>query len=83
MTQYFQEPTPLPIVLRGYEDVLPGGAERIVTMVEEEARHRREIEHQRLMLDSKLEFRCQLFSFSIAAGIIALSFLLIATELTP
>ena len=24
LTQYFQEPTPLPIVLRGYEDVLAG-----------------------------------------------------------
>ena len=62
---------------------MPGGAERIVTMVEEEARHRREIEHQRLMLDSKLEFRGQIFGFSIAAGFIAVIFLLIATELTP
>ena len=72
MTQYFQEPTPLPIVLRGYEDVLPGGAERILAMVERQSSHRR-----------RIESRGQIFGFSIAAGIIALSFLLIATELTP
>ena len=72
MTQYFQEPTPLPNVLRGYENVLPGGAERILAMVERQAAHRR-----------RIESHGQIFVFSIAASIIATGFLLIATELTP
>ena len=41
---------PPPDLLRSYNNVLPGGAEYIVTMVEEEARHRHEIERQCLFI---------------------------------
>ena len=62
----------LPDVLRGYEDILPGSANRIVTMVEQEARHRHVI-----------ELRGQIFGFSVAAGFIAAIFMLLATALPP
>lgn len=37
----FSGPLPPPEVLRGYNDVLPGAAERIFTMAEAQAEHRR------------------------------------------
>ncbi|HHL33066.1 MAG TPA: DUF2335 domain-containing protein [Desulfobulbaceae bacterium] len=37
-------PIPDPATLQGYEDILTGAAERILTMAEGEAKHRREVE---------------------------------------
>lgn len=59
-------------VLRGYENVLPGGAERILAMVERQSAHRRQI-----------ELHDQMFGFIMAAGIIAAIFLLLAVVLPP
>jgi uncharacterized membrane protein len=39
-------PVPPPQTLEHYERVLPGAAERIVRMAEEDLRHRRELEHK-------------------------------------
>ncbi len=64
--QFFAGPLPLPQVLEGYDQALPGLAERIATMAEDEAKHRRVIERERLNIDSKLELRGQLFGFSVA-----------------
>lgn len=40
----YSGPIPWPSLLRGYEEVLPGAADRIFTQFEEQGRHRREIE---------------------------------------
>lgn len=40
----FSGPLPPPEVLARYNDALPGGAERIVTLAEEQAQHRRRME---------------------------------------
>jgi uncharacterized membrane protein len=42
--QQFTGPLPHPDILQGYEDVLPGVAERIVAMAERQAKHRQDIE---------------------------------------
>lgn len=42
--QSFQGPIPPPAVLEGYERVVPGAAERILRMAEQEALHRRALE---------------------------------------
>lgn len=42
--ELFTGPLPHPDSLRGYEEVLPGAAERILTMAEEQGRHRRHLE---------------------------------------
>ncbi len=73
---------PPPNLLQGYEDIVTGGAYRIVTMAEDEARHRRAMERERLNIDSKLELRGQFFGYCIAAGSIVVSFLAIAAFLT-
>lgn len=39
-----QGPLPHPDILAGYENILPGAADRIITLAESEATHRREIE---------------------------------------
>ena len=78
--QYFAGPLPPPQVIQGYDQALPGLADRVVTMAEEEARHRREIERERLKRDSKLELRGQVFGFSIAIISFVVAGILIAMD---
>ncbi len=42
----FIGPLPHPAILQGYEDVLPGAAERIITLAEKQSAHRMGIEAQ-------------------------------------
>lgn len=37
-------PIPHPLVLKGYDELIPGAAERIIRMAEMQARHRQELE---------------------------------------
>ena len=67
VVHHFQGPLPPPNVLRGYEEVVPGGAERLFAMVERQAAHRQGI-----------EARGQLFGFSLAASSIVGAFLAVA-----
>jgi len=46
-----QGPLPHPEVLRQYDQLSPGAADRIITMAEGEAAHRREMERQQLESD--------------------------------
>jgi len=59
VTTAFQGPLPSPEILQGFENVLPGAAERIITMAEKEQANRHNIE-QKLSIASIL---------SIASGI--------------
>ena len=78
--QYFEGPIPPPQVLKGYEEALPGLADRIVTMAEEEARHRRAIEFKRETREGKLETRGQMFGFAVAIFSFSVAGILIAFE---
>jgi uncharacterized membrane protein len=44
--QGFTGPIPPPAVLAGYEQVLPGSANRIITMAERQSEHRQSLERQ-------------------------------------
>ena len=57
-------------MLRGYEEVVAGSAERILAMAERQAAHRQSIES-----------RGQLFGFSLAASAISGAFLSVAVGL--
>lgn len=66
-------PLPPPELLAGYEQVCPGGADRIIRMAEAEGEHRRRMEEK--MFDAQVEFMRrgyfegrlgQIFAFSIA-----------------
>jgi uncharacterized membrane protein len=45
-TEAFAGPLPPPRLLDGYEQIVPGAANRIITLAEEEARHRRREERR-------------------------------------
>lgn len=49
----FSGPLPHPEILSGYEKVLPGSADRILCMAEDEARHRRALETKASDADSR------------------------------
>lgn len=40
----FSDPIPPPSIISGYENVLPGSADRILAMAENQAKHRQEME---------------------------------------
>lgn len=68
--RYVRGPIPPPELLQGYERVVPGGAERVLAMAERQAAYRQ-----------KIESRGQVLGFSLAAGAVAGSFLMIALGL--
>ena len=43
----FSGPLPPPNIIKGYEDILPGAADRILSMAENQAKHRQEIEKKK------------------------------------
>ena len=42
--EVFNGPLPPPVVLEKYNEIIPGAAERIIAMAEEQAKHRKELE---------------------------------------
>ena len=63
---HFQGPLPPPQALARYEAVLPGCAERIVSMAEEQAAHRRTLESRVVTGNLAAERRGQVFAFTLA-----------------
>lgn len=64
--RYFAEPIPAPRVLQEYNLAEPRPTGRIIELIEDEARHRREMDRARQQHDSKVELRGQTFGFAIA-----------------
>ena len=64
--QHFQGPLPPPQALEQYEAVLPGCAERIVSMAEAQAAHRRALESRVIEGNVAAERRGQVFAFTLA-----------------
>ncbi len=59
-------PLPQPDTLSGYEAVVPGAADRIITMAENQLAHRHDHESARLQADIKMEGRGQWMAFAVA-----------------
>ena len=64
--RHFQGPLPPPQALEQYEAVLPGCAERIVSMAEAQAAHRRALEPRVIEGNVAAERRGQVFAFTLA-----------------
>jgi len=58
---HYSGPMPLPEHLKGYEDVLPGSAERILKMAENQSAHRISIENKVVDSQIKMQERGQIF----------------------
>ncbi len=62
----FTGPLPHPKILALYEEIVPGSADRIISMAENQANHRTKFENTSLAIDGKLAERGQIFAFIIA-----------------
>jgi len=70
---HFSGPLPPPAVLQGYEDVLPGAAERIVQMAEQEQRQRHAFDNSLAASVTRQQERGQQFAFLLGGGALALA----------
>ena len=71
----FSGPMPPPAVLEGYNRLIPGAAERILVMAEEDAKHQREIELAALRAANNEVARGQIFGFVIGLAALGASML--------
>jgi uncharacterized membrane protein len=62
----YQGPLPTSSEFLGYEQVLPGAADRILTMTEKEAERRRENQDKLVNASIKYSGRGQIFAFGIS-----------------
>jgi uncharacterized membrane protein len=63
---HHQGPLPHPALLKQYDDVVPGAAERIITMAENQAQHRQELEASVIRTDTLKSLLGMVFGFLIA-----------------
>jgi uncharacterized membrane protein len=63
--QQFSGPVPHPEILRQYDQILPGAAERILMMAEDDARHQRKMELTAMNLTAQEVKRGQRFGLTI------------------
>lgn len=67
---FFSGPLPHPEMFKKYEEILPGSADRILTMAEEQGKHRREIEKVVIRTESKSSSRGSVFAFILAIVVV-------------
>jgi uncharacterized membrane protein len=65
-TLVHQGPLPHPAVLKQYDDVVPGAAERIMRMAEQQAMHRQDLEASVIRTDNLKSLLGMVFGFIIA-----------------
>jgi uncharacterized membrane protein len=75
----FAGPLPPPEAFQKYEAVLPGSAERILKMAEEQGTHRRSLESKALNEDTRGARRGQIFAFILTVLTIVAGTYLVAT----
>lgn len=78
-SELFQGPIPPPAILREYDQVHPGLADRIVSMAENQSRHRQEIEKGVISTRNRNEARGQTYAFILAIAVILGSIWLISS----
>lgn len=76
----FRSPLPPPSHLKGYNDVIPNGAERILTMAEKQSEHRISMETTVIGKEQNQSGRGQNYGFIIALAFLIASFILIYTD---
>ena len=66
----FSGPIPPPNIIKGYEDILPGAADRIITMAEEQSRHRQHMEKEMIRVESRDSSLGIMCAFGLGIGCI-------------
>lgn len=67
VTQQYSGPIPPPEILYRFDQIVPGAAERILIMAEEDAKHQREIEKSALSLAAEEVKRGQRYGLTIGS----------------
>ena len=76
--QAFSGPLPHPEILKKFDEVVPGAAERIIKMAEEQSSHRKELEKRVIDSDISRSKWGQILGFTIAiVGLIVAAFVAI------
>ncbi len=70
LQESFRGPLPPPIILKGYNDIIDRGSERIVAMAEKQSDHRMKLEDHVIREQVRQSSRGQIFGFSL--GILGL-----------
>ena len=67
-TEFFSGPLPPPEVLEKFESIVPGAAERIIKMAEDQSTHRKDLEKKVIESDIARSKWGQILGFMIAIG---------------
>lgn len=81
-TEVFSGPLPHPNILAQYEAIVPGAAERIIVMAENQSRHRIAMEDRVIQSDIRNSKYGQIFGFIIAVLGLVISCVLVLTGYT-
>ena len=73
----FSGPIPPPNIIKGYEEILPGSADRIIAMAECQARHRQEMERKIIYTESRDSLLGILFAFVLGVGSITAAIVMV------
>lgn len=73
----YSGPIPHPRIIKGYEDILPGSANRILSMAEQQQQHRHELEKLVIFSDKRLESWGLVGGFTLATIVLVGGFLAI------
>lgn len=77
VSRSFSGPLPPPNVLKGYEDIQPGFANRIITMAESQSQHRQDLEQSIVKSNIRNEKQGMWMSFLLTLFLMSTGFYLI------
>lgn len=74
----FSGPIPPPSIIKDYEEILPGAADRIISMAERQATHRQEMERRMIEAEARDSFLGILFAFFLGGGCIIAAIIMVS-----
>lgn len=73
----FSGPIPPPNIIEGYEKVLPGSADRIISMAERQSEHRQKMEQKMINAESRDSLLGVVFAFILGIGCIVAAVIMV------
>lgn len=77
MQSEFSGPIPPPSIIKGYEEVLPGSADRIIGMAERQSAHRQAMEQRMVLIEARDSLLGILFAFLLGIGCIGAAVMMV------
>ena len=73
----FSGPIPPPSIIKGYEEIMPGAAERIIAMAENQAKHRQYMEKIMVNAEARDSLLGVVFAFILGVGCLVASAIIV------